>query len=115
MASPLQLITELGRAPVLPHNRAIDRLACPPVPDNCPLPPGRDADARQVACLQTCLAQRHARYFELTRPILARIMLHPAGLREDLPEFLLRHGAHAARMIENDRSRTRGALVQRQD
>jgi hypothetical protein len=42
-------------------------------------------------------------------------VLDPSGLREELPEFLLRDADAVAGMIEDDRTRTRRALVEREN
>ncbi|KAG1242024.1 hypothetical protein G6F68_016398 [Rhizopus microsporus] len=42
---------------------------------------------------------------------LARVMLDPAGVREDLRELALRAADDVAGTVEQDRARTGGALV----
>ena len=48
---------------------------------------------------------------KLARPNLPRVMLDPAGLRENLPELLLGAGANGAAMIKDNRPGTRRSLV----
>ena len=49
---------------------------------------------------------------ELRRPDLLRVVLDPAGLREDLRELLLGHADDGAGVVEDDGAGTRGALVE---
>ena len=55
-----------------------------------------------------------ARDVELGRPDFPRVVLDPAALRKDLPEFGLRDGAHRPIGIEHDGTRARRALIQRE-
>ena len=61
------------------------------------------------------LRERLARDTQLRRADLARVVLDPAGLREELPELALRdrHGRAAA--LEQDRARAGRALVEGED
>ena len=47
--------------------------------------------------------------------ISAGVVLDPAGLRKDLPEFALRDRAHGARVIEEEGARAGRALIERKD
>ena len=52
---------------------------------------------------------------KLRTPDLVGIMLDPARIRENLPKLLLRDTVNATAAIEQDRARTGGALVYRQN
>jgi hypothetical protein len=51
----------------------------------------------------------------LRRPDLGGIVLDPAGLRIQLPEFPLGERAHLAGMIEEEGAGTGRALIERED
>ena len=51
----------------------------------------------------------------MTGPDLIRIVLHPPSLRKNLSEFPLRHGANRAIVIEDNRTGTGGALIEREN
>src|SRR4029077_19070361 len=61
------------------------------------------------------LAQRFARDVALRGEDLARIVLHPARLRKDLAELALADGHRAAGLVEQDRPRAGGALIEGQN
>ena len=48
-------------------------------------------------------------------PDLHGVMLHPAGLGEDLPEFLVHNGTDVAGFVEENAAGACGALVQGHD
>ena len=58
------------------------------------------------------LGQRLGATPDCVAQISVGVVLDPARLRKDLAEFLLRHGAHGARLVEHDGARTGRALVQ---
>ena len=75
----------------------------------------RDADRRDVAAREARLRERLVHHARLRRPDLGRVVLDPAGLREDLPELLLRRRDDASRVVEDERARAGRALVEGED
>ena len=111
----LQPIAELRGAAVLPDDGVVDRLAGLAVPDDGGLALVGDADGRDVARPQPGAAERLDRDGDLRRPDLVRVVLDPAGLREDLLELLLRDADDGAVVVEHDGAGAGGALVERED
>ena len=58
------------------------------------------------------LAQRLHGAGQLAGQDLRRIVLHPPRLRIELLELMLRHGGNRARLVKQNRPRTRRPLVQ---
>jgi hypothetical protein len=79
------------------------------------LPLIRDADRCDVARPELRASERFDRHADLRRPDLARVVLHPAGVRKDLRELLLRDAANRAALVEHDGARAGRALVERED
>jgi hypothetical protein len=102
-----------GSAPVLPHDRVVERLAGLPVPQHRGLALVGDADRADLLRLDAGLLDRLARGVALRDPDFLRIVLDPAGLREDLAEFALRARARRAFCIEDDGARAGRALIER--
>ena len=92
----------------------MDRLAGLAVPDDGRFALVRDADGVDVPGSETRPRDRLGGYAQLRRPDLFRVVLDPAGLGEDLLELLLRDGRDVAVLVEDDRPRARGALIQRE-
>ena len=115
VAVPLELRTHVRRAPVLPDDRVVDRLAALAVPDYGRLALIRDAERRHVRGGRPRRVQRLGEHGLLRGPDAARIVLDPARLREDLLELPLRGGPHAPVAIEEDRARAGRTLVERHD
>jgi hypothetical protein len=105
----------LCRAPVLPDDGVVDRLAALPVPEDRRLALVGDADAHQVLHGDVFFSQRLARHVALRAKDLHRIVLDPARLRIDLAELALRHRHRRAFLVEHDRARAGRALVERED
>ena len=106
----------LGRgAPVLPDDRACDRLAGVAIPEDDGFPLIGDTDCRDVRRRGARLGQHSRDGFRLAGPDLARIVLDPAGLRKILREFPLRDGDCVAGLVEQDGARAGRALIERQD
>ena len=61
-----------------------------------------DADGGDLGGVQSGLTQGLPRDGELVAPDLDGVVLDPARLRVNLPQFLLGHGPYAARGIEDD-------------
>src|SRR5439155_2648916 len=99
----------------LPHDRVMDGFTRGAIPDDRRLALIGDADRRDVARPDLRAAERFDGDANLRRPDFLRVVLDPACVRKDLPEFLLRDRANAAVAIEDDRARAGRALIQRQD
>src|SRR5205807_8845893 len=112
---PLQLCTEICAAPILPDDRVVDRLAALPVPKDGGFALVGDADRRQLLQRDARLAQRFARHVALRLEDLLRVMLDPAGLRIDLPQFALRGADRGAFLVEQDGARAGRALIEREN
>ena len=102
-------------ATVLPHDRVVERLTGLPIPQHSGLALVGDADRADLLWLDAGLLDRLARGVALRDPDFLRIVLDPAGLREDLAEFALRNGARRAFFVEDDGARAGRALIERQD
>jgi hypothetical protein len=61
------------------------------------------------------LAEHLQGHVALAAPDVQRIVLDPAGLGEDLPEFLLRRARNPPVVVEEDGARAGGALVESED
>ena len=107
-----QAFADIGRTPVLPDDRAVDRLARRPVPHDRGLALVGDADGSDLRDADAGLRDRLARGGDLALPDLDRIVLDPARLREVLCKLALRHRDDATVEVENDAARTGGALVE---
>ena len=70
-----------------------------------------DANGRQIARFDPSPGQRRAGDLKLTGPDLARVMLHPPGLGENLLKLLLCGGADSASMLKDNRPGTRCPLI----
>ena len=115
VAVALEACALVGGAAVLPDDRVGERRAGAPVPEDRRLPLVRDADPGEVAGGDARVGDRLARDLELGVPDLFGVVLHPAGLRKDLPELGLRHRPHRARLVEHDGARAGGALIEGKD
>src|SRR5215470_16561629 len=102
-------------SPVLPHDRVRDRDAGLAVPEHRRLALVGDADRGDLARRDPRVGDCLARDVALRAPDLLGVVLHPAGLREDLAELALRHAARGARLVEDDRARARRALIEGED
>ena len=103
------------RAAALPDDRVIDGLAGVLVPDDRRLALIRDADAGDVRRRQAALFKRLAHGKQLTLEDDHRVMLHPARLRVDLREGVLRQRHDVALAVEDNRAGTGCTLVKCND
>ena len=110
-----EAVAEVRRAPVLPDDGVVDRLAGLAIPDDGRLALVGDADGRDVARPQVRAAEDLDGHGDLRRPDLLRIVLDPAGLRKDLLELALRDAGDGAVVIEEDGARAGGALIEGED
>ena len=111
----LQSIAVVGRAPVLPHDRVVDRSAGLAIPDDRRLALVGDADGRDISWTQVGASERLGGDGDLCGPDLIGIVLDPARTRKDLREFPLAGGHDIRVLIEDDGARARGALIERED
>jgi hypothetical protein len=96
---------------VLPHDCVVDRLAGGPVPDHRCFALVGDADGGNVVPGQVCLGQCGTDDLAGVVPDFHGIVLHPAGLREDLLVFHLAGGHDVAAVVEDNGAGAGGALV----
>ena len=115
LAGILHHRADIGRAPVLPDDGIMDRLAGGAVPDHGGFALVGDADGDRQAAARTCLRHHGGCYINRGLPDIFRIMLDPAVGREMLRELggLLRQ--NGAGLVEQDGARTCGALVDGDD
>jgi hypothetical protein len=108
----LQVVADGGRAPALPDDGVVDRLAGGLVPDDGGFPLVGDADGGHFLGADAHGLKNLAGHAHLAAPDFHGVMLDPAGLGVDLGEFLLGHADALARLVEQDGAGTGGALVQ---
>ena len=98
----LQALAERRRPSVLPDDGVVNGFAGVAVPHHGGLALIRDADGGDVRGAEPRASEGFDRHADLRRPDLARVVFHPAGLREDLRELLLGHRTHGAVGVEDD-------------
>jgi hypothetical protein len=108
-----QLVAQFGGAAVLPDDGVVNRLAGGAVPHHRRLALVGDADRRELDARHARDALVHHRRLRL--PDLTRIVLDPARPRIELPEFALRDRHHLRALVEQQRARAGGALVECED
>ncbi len=110
--SPLsQLVAILRGSSILPDNGPVDRFSCCAVPEDCGLPLVGDADCRNITAAQARFTQSLSAGLQGTLPDIFRLMLYPAGLGEELLEFLLGEPKDIKGFVKNDGSARGGALI----
>ncbi len=110
-----QPVAGAGRAPVLPDDGVGHGFAGHAVPQERRFALVGDADRGDARRVDAAVGQRGARAGKLAGPDVRRIVLDPAGLREMLGKFALAAGHGHAGIVEHDRPRTGGALVEGED
>jgi hypothetical protein len=110
-----QLGAKRRRAAVLPDDGGRERLAGGAVPEQGGLALVGEADGGDVVAGEAGVAQREFGRAACGLPQIARVVFDPAGAGKMLREFLLGAGARPAAMVEDDGTRGRGALVERQN
>ena len=115
VAFALEAIAEIRRAAVLPDDRVVDGLAGFAIPHDGRLALVGDADRGDVSRPKMRAPERLGRHRDLRRPDLAGVVLHPARLREDLLKLALADGDDGRLVIEDDRARACGALIEGDD
>ena len=108
----LQFVAEPAGAAALPDDGVVHRLAGNPVPDDGGLPLVSDADSGDVPRFSSHLSHSLHSHPQLGGPDLVGVVLHPAGLGEDLGEFLLGHAADRALPVKQDAAVAGGAGIQ---
>jgi hypothetical protein len=101
----------VGRAPVLPDDRIVDRLAGRAIPHDRGLALVGDADPGDIARGEASLGHRFAHGCQHRRPDFLGVVFDGSRGRIDLPQLLLRHGHRAESGVEHDRPRRCGSLV----
>ena len=99
-----ELVNDVGGASALPDDGVCDRLSRLFIPDDGSFTLVCYADGGDCVRPHAELCHGSAGDFERGVPYLVRVMLHPARLGIDLPEFLLCRGADISRLVEQDTS-----------
>ena len=115
VAVSFQAIAEICRPAVLPDDRVVDGLAGLTIPHDRGLALVGDADGGDVPRPEVRAPQRLGCDRHLRCPDLAGVVFNPAGTREDLSKLALSHGYDGSIMVEDDRARARGPLVEGDD
>src|SRR6185437_3006505 len=110
-----QLLAAIGGAPVLPHDRPVQRLAGGGVPHAHRLALVGYPDGHELALANFGVVQRLAGHGMCHLPYLVGIVLHPARLREVLREFPVGPADRLGLLVEHDAGRAGCALVYCQD
>ena len=111
----LECVDDTGCAPALPDDRVIDRAACLPVPKNRGFTLVGDADGRDIARVHARLGDDLHHHRILRGVNLHGIVFDPPLPWVKLRKFFLRDACNILLMIEQDRARAGGALVERQN
>ena len=115
VAGGLELVAVGAGAAALPDDGVAYRLAGGLVPDDGGLPLVGDADGGDVGGGSADFAHGLHRRPQLGGPDLVGVVLHPAGLGEDLGELLLGPAAHLPLLVEEDAAVAGGAGVEGHD
>ena len=106
-----QLAAAVGRAAVLPDDRAMNRPPAAPLPDDRRLALVRDPDRGQVGGVRACVGERVLGRGRHRGPDLVRIVLHPPGLGEVLAELPVAASDRPQALVDDETGGSRGALV----
>ena len=101
----------VGGAPVLPDDGVMDRLAVDAIPDDRGFALVGDADAGDVLGADARPWPSPRARSRPRRPDFLRIVLDPSRRRIDLAQLLLRDGDRRKLVVEHDRPRRGGALI----
>ena len=104
-----------GGAPVLPDDRAVQRLAGLGIPDEHRLPLAGETDGLQIARAQAGIVDRLAGDRVGHLPDLLRVVLDPARAGEVLGELAVAAPDRLAVGVEDEAGRAGRALVDRED
>ena len=110
-----ETVAVFGGSAALPHNGIADGTACGFVPDDGGLPLVGDADGGDIRSRGADVGHGLPGYLQLGGEDLVGVMLHPAGLGENLGKFLLGNAANLSGVVEQDAAVGGGAGIQRHD
>ena len=108
-----QAVAVFGGSAALPHNGVTDGTACGFVPDDGGFTLVGDADGGDIRSGGTDVGHGLPGYLQLGGEDLVGVMLHPAGLGENLGKFLLGDAAYFPCVVEQDAAVGGGAGIQR--
>jgi hypothetical protein len=111
LAGRAQLVAAPRRAPVLPDDRRMERLAGRRIPADDGLALAGDADRLELPGPHARVVERLAGHRVRDVPDLRRIVLDPAGPREVLRELAVGAADQLALQVEHEAGRARGPLV----
>ena len=97
-----KIVNNIRSTAALPDNCVGNRLTGHFIPDNRRLALIRDADRCDVFRGHSKLPHGRAGNFQCGKPDFFRVMLDPAGFREDLPEFFLSNGTDVSSLVKED-------------
>ena len=106
-----EFLDDLLGAGVLPDDGVVDGITGFPVPHEGGLALVGDTDRDQIVLVQLRLCESLGDDLTDVAPDLDGIVLHPAGAGEDLLVFFLPDGDDAPVVVEDDRARRGGSLV----
>ena len=110
-----QLVDHVGGTAALPDDGVEDGFAGGAVPDHGSLTLVGDTDGGDAVGFHIQLLHGVLGDFQSGAPDLRGVMLHPAGLGEDLPEFLLSGGTDVASLVKENTAGRGCALIQGHD
>ena len=110
-----QALAQRRGAPVLPHDRAVQRLSAGGIPHAHGLALVGDPDRLELARAHARIGERLARDRPRHLPDLARVVLHPSRSGEVLGELAVCASDRLGALVEDEARRSGGALVDRQD
>ena len=110
-----QLGAACGRPPVLPDDRAPDRLTASLVPDERRLALVRDPDRVELTGPHARVVQRRRRRVDHRLPDLVGVVLHEPGRREVLAELLVAASERLQRVVQDEAGGAGRPLVDRKE
>ncbi|CAB4346744.1 unannotated protein [freshwater metagenome] len=110
-----KFVAALGRAAVLPDERAVERLAGRRVPNADRLTLVADPDCSQAARRDTCCLQRLKRHGAGNAPDLSSVVLNPAGLGKMLLKLAVGAAEQLHLGVEDEAGRAGRSLIDRED
>src|SRR5206468_1350206 len=105
-------IAHAGGAPVLPHDGAVDGLAGPAIPHDGGFALVGDAHSGEIGGAQASPTEGLECHTDLRRPDFVRVVLDPAGFREELLDLLLGDGTDRAIVVKDDGAGAGRAFVE---
>ena len=89
MAFGFEFLAIVGSAAILPHNCIVNRAASGAFPNHCGFALIRNADGREIICVELGLSKGLSRHIENAGPDLLDIMFNPAGSGKMLRKLFL--------------------------